>query len=238
MDASQPDIRATAAVRVAVSTGFLEGEIASPLQPRGIIIFAHGSGSSRHSPRNRYVARALEHHGFATLLIDLLTEDEGRVDDRTAHLRFDIELLADRLVAIIDTISRRPDTSSLRIGLFGASTGGGAALAAAAERPNSVGAVVSRGGRPDLAGEALTRVAVPTLLIVGGLDTAVIRMNRDAMMRMRTETALEIVPGATHLFEEPGALEQVAALAAAWFDRHLRPGAAVRAPASRDQEAP
>jgi len=195
------------------------------------VLFAHGSGSSRHSPRNQYVAAVLEQQGFATLLMDLLTEEEERVDSRTAHLRFDIDLLATRLVAIIDWLRGRPQTAALPIGLFGASTGGGAALAAAAARPEAIVAVVSRGGRPDLAGPALPRVTSPTLLIVGGFDTPVIQMNRAAMAHMPGVVRLEIVPGATHLFEEPGTLEQVAMLAARWFTQHLEP--ACRAPALR-----
>jgi dienelactone hydrolase len=210
------------AVRIPIGEGWLEGDLGVPHEPRALVLFAHGSGSSRHSTRNQFVARFLEQQGFATLLIDLLTEREELVDRRTAQLRFDIEMLAGRLVAIIDWLRNRPDTASLPIGLFGASTGGGAALVAAAARPQDVAAVVSRGGRPDLAGAALGRVVAPTLLIVGGLDTPVIQMNRDAMARMSGEVALEIVPGATHLFEEPGTLERVAATAARWFSRYSR----------------
>ena len=224
----QPGVRTTKAVSVPIEHQRLQGDYGSPLEPHGLILFAHGSGSSRHSPRNQYVAGVLEQEGFATLLIDLLTEEEERVDSRTAHLRFDIEMLAGRLVAIIDWLLTRPETASLPIGLFGASTGGGAALVAAAARPREVSAVVSRGGRPDLAGSALPRVTAPTLLIVGGLDTPVIQMNRAAMAEMPGEVALEIVPGATHLFEEPGALERVAVLAARWFTRHLEPAYTAR----------
>ncbi len=208
-------------VRIPVGPRWLHGDFGAPANPRGLVLFAHGSGSSRHSPRNQFVARTLEQRGFATLLIDLLTEDEDIVDQETAHLRFDIGLLADRLVAIIDWLRQRAETATLPIGLFGASTGGGAALVAASMRPHDVAAVVSRGGRPDLAGSALPKVVTPTLLIVGGLDTVVIRMNRDAAARMPGEVTLEIVPGATHLFEESGTLEQVATLAGNWFDRHL-----------------
>ena len=208
-------------VRVPVESFVLHGDLSVPAHPYGIILFAHGSGSSRHSPRNQFVASALQQRGFATLLIDLLTPEEEDIDRRTAHLRFDIGLLARRLVAIMEWMSQRPDTASLPVGLFGASTGGGAALVAAASHPGAVAAVVSRGGRPDLAGPVLSRVTAPTLLIVGGDDTAVIAMNRDAMSRMRGNVVLEIVPGATHLFEEPGALEHVAALAGDWFARHL-----------------
>jgi putative phosphoribosyl transferase len=209
-------------VVVPVADRKLHGDLGLPASAQGIVLFAHGSGSSRHSPRNQYVARALERHRLATLLIDLLTEDEEAIDARTAHLRFDIDMLATRLVGIVDWLRRGAETAALPIGLFGASTGGGAALVAAAARPREIAAVVSRGGRPDLAGPALARVTAPTLLIVGGLDTVVIQMNRDAMARMHGDVVLEIVPGATHLFEEPGALERVAELASGWFSRHLQ----------------
>jgi putative phosphoribosyl transferase len=215
-----PEHTATA-VRVPVGNHWLQGDLGIPVQPHGIVLFAHGSGSSRHSRRNQYVARVLESRGLATLLIDLLTPDEEAVDDRTAEYRFDIEMLAGRLAAIVDWIRQRKETSALPIGLFGASTGGGAALMAAAARPQEIAAVVSRGGRPDLAGAALPHVVAPTLLIVGGLDTPVIQMNRDAMRQMRATVAIEIVPGATHLFEEPGGLERVADLAGSWFRRYL-----------------
>lgn len=208
-------------VEVPTGTVRLEGNLVVPPRARGVVLFAHGSGSSRHSPRNRFVAAALQQAGLATLLIDLLTRDEEIVDARTGHLRFDIGLLAGRLVAATDWLTRQPTTAPLRVGYFGASTGGGAALVAAAERPEAVGAVVSRGGRPDLAGAALARVQAPTLLIVGGRDYPVIEMNREALAQMRCEKELVIVPGATHLFEEPGALEEVARLAADWFTRHL-----------------
>lgn len=211
------------AVRVSAGPVELEGNLGAPSGARGIVLFAHGSGSSRHSPRNRYVARVLREAGLATLLIDLLTPEEGEMDLRTAHLRFDIELLAGRLVGATDWLKENPGTRDLRVGYFGASTGAGAALVAAAGRPRDVGAIVSRGGRPDLAGEALSRVRAPTLLIVGGDDVPVIGMNEEAMARMSAEKRLEIVPGATHLFEEPGALEEVARLAAGWFVRHLLP---------------
>jgi putative phosphoribosyl transferase len=199
----------------------LEGSLEVPAGARGVVLFAHGSGSSRHSPRNRYVAGELRRAGFGTLLIDLLTADEELVDLRTRHLRFDIGLLAERLVGAVDWLGEHTATRGLQVGLFGASTGGGAALVAAAERPDAVGAVVSRGGRPDLAGEALPRVRAPTLLIVGGLDGPVIEMNREALDQLRCEKRLEIVPGASHLFEEPGKLERVAELASDWFLRHL-----------------
>jgi putative phosphoribosyl transferase len=201
------------------------------------VLFAHGSGSSRFSRRNQFVARVLEHQGLATLLIDLLTPDEDALDRRTAHFRFDIPMLATRLVAIVDWLKKRVETAALGIGLFGASTGGGAALRAAAARPRDVAAVVSRGGRPDLAAGALPDVKAPTLLIVGGEDRDVIAMNRDAMPRMRGEVAIEIIPGATHLFEEPGALQRVAELAADFFDRHIRPASGPAPDTSRHHRA-
>jgi putative phosphoribosyl transferase len=209
------------AVRVPAGPVELDGNLGVPEGAQGVVLFAHGSGSGRHSPRNRYVAQALREAGLATLLIDLLTPDEEEVDLRTRHLRFDIGLLAERLASATDWLRENPDTSNLRIGYFGASTGAGAALVAAAERPEAVGAIVSRGGRPDLAGDALPLVKAPTLLIVGGNDVPVIGMNEEAFARMRAEKELKIVPGATHLFEEPGALEEVAQLAAEWFARHL-----------------
>ncbi|MGP8198466.1 MAG: dienelactone hydrolase family protein [Limisphaerales bacterium] len=198
----------------------LEGEWAAPEGARGIVLFAHGSGSSRHSPRNRFVAGALREANLGTLLFDLLTADEEVVDLQTTRLRFDVALLAERLVHAIDWVSHRePD---LPIGLFGASTGAGAALLAAAQRPERVAAVVSRGGRPDLAGTALRQVQSPTLLIVGERDKQVIELNRSALEQLRGEKKMEIVPRATHLFEEPGALEEVARLAREWFAAHLR----------------
>jgi putative phosphoribosyl transferase len=211
-----------AEVRIEAGGAPLAGELVVPARPRGLVLFAHGSGSSRHSPRNRAVAAALqEAAGMATLLIDLLTADEERIDATTGDLRFDIELLAARLAGVLDWLEAREDTGALGTGLFGASTGGGAALVAAADRPERVRAVVSRGGRPDLAGRALARVRAPTLLIVGGHDVPVIGMNRDAMAQMTAPVRLEIVPGASHLFEEPGALGRVAALASEWFARYL-----------------
>ena len=210
-------------VRVSAGPVTLEGSLGIPNSAGGVVLFAHGSGSGRHSPRNRYVARVLREANLATLLIDLLTEDEEEVDLRTTRLRFDIELLARRLVGATDWLVQNPDTEQLRIGYFGASTGAGAALVAAAERPDEVGAIVSRGGRPDLAGDALPLVKAPTLLIVGGNDEPVIGMNEEALARMRAVKRLQIVPGASHLFEEPGALEEVARLATGWFTRHLGP---------------
>jgi putative phosphoribosyl transferase len=216
-------------VRVGTARVTLEGTLAVPDSARGIVLFAHGSGSSRHSPRNRYVAEVLREGGLATLLVDLLTASEEVVDLSTRQHRFDINLLAERLAGTIDWLGQQPDTQTLRVGLFGASTGGGAALVAAAERPDAVGAVVSRGGRPDLAGEALPMVRAPTLLIVGGRDEPVIEMNEQAMARMQAEVRLEIVSDATHLFEEPGTLEEVARLARDWFLRHLPTEATARA---------
>ena len=209
------------AVQVTGGPVVLEGNLGVPEGARGVVLFAHGSGSGRYSPRNCYVAGTLREAGLATLLVDLLTSEEEELDLRTRQLRFDIGLLAERLVGATDWIAQNPDTRNLPVGYFGASTGAGAALAAAAERPEKVGAVVSRGGRPDLAGDSLSRVQAPTLLIVGGNDIPVIGMNREAMEQMHVEKELEIVPGATHLFEEPGALEEVARLAAEWFVHHL-----------------
>jgi len=208
-------------VTVPVGDVALEGDLSVPRGARGVVLFAHGSGSSRHSPRNRYVAEALQEAGLATLLIDLLTPEEEAIDLRTQHLRFDIGLLAERLIGATDWLTQTPDSRDLKIGCFGASTGAAAALVAAAERPEVVGAVVSRGGRPDLAGAALTRVRPPTLLIVGGRDPAVIELNREALAMLRGEKQLVIVPGATHLFEESGALEKVAELAREWLGRYL-----------------
>lgn len=208
-------------VRVPIGQHALPGDMTIPIGATGLVVFAHGSGSSRHSPRNQFVARSLEGAGLATLLTDLLTPEEEARDHHTAELRFDIGLLAQRLVAILDWLGAQPATSRLSVGLFGASTGGGAALVAAADRPDRVAAVVSRGGRPDLAGAALPRVAAPTLLIVGGHDEPVIEMNKSAMRHMRAPVTLKIVPGATHLFEEPGTLEEVAALAGQWFSEYL-----------------
>lgn len=210
---------------VAIQAGGVEldGDLAIPEGARGIVLFAHGSGSSRHSSRNRFVAEALRSGGLATLLFDLLTPREEQVDLRTRQIRFDIGLLADRLIGAMAWLDTQDDTRGLSVGLFGASTGGGAALVAAARRPDRVSAVVSRGGRPDLAGEDLPLVRAPTLLIVGGNDSVVIDLNEQAMARMSAPVDLAIIPGATHLFEESGALEQVAGLARAWFARHLHP---------------
>ncbi|MEU3660267.1 dienelactone hydrolase family protein [Streptomyces sp. NPDC032940] len=202
----------------------LHGDLSVPAGARGVVLFAHGSGSSRHSPRNRAVAAGLRAAGFGTLLLDLLTEDEEREDEVTAWLRFDIPLLARRLVDAVDWLGRRPDTAASPVGLFGASTGAAAALIAAAERPRSVYAVVSRGGRPDLAGDALPLVAAPVLLVVGGGDETVLGLNREAARRLAPSHRIHVVPGATHLFPEPGALEEVTEVAAAWFRDHLNAG--------------
>ncbi len=208
-------------VRVRVGDRLIEGSLSTPENARGIVLFAHGSGSSRFSPRNRHVASVLQRGGLATLLVDLLTQDEEEVDLRTAHLRFDIPMLAERVAGATDWLIRDERTAAMRIGYFGASTGAAAALVAAARRPDAVAAVVSRGGRPDLAGGALKSVRAPTLLLVGSEDGHVIRLNRDAFGQMSCERRLEIIPGAGHLFEEPGTLDKVAALARDWFQLHL-----------------
>ena len=207
-------------VKVYAAGVTLEGNLIVSPGATGIVLFAHGSGSSRFSSRNRYVAEVLRVGGLGTLLLDLLTPEEELVDTRTAHLRFDIELLAERLVGTTDWLSRQ--MPKLKVGLFGASTGGGAALVAAARVPERIYAVVSRGGRPDLAAGALPKVQAPTLLIVGGNDTPVIAMNQEAYDRMTCVRRLEIIPGASHLFEEPGTLEQVARMARDWFLQYLK----------------
>ena len=199
----------------------LEGNLSVPEGATGVVLFAHGSGSSRHSRRNRYVARLLNEAGLATLLMDLLTAEEERIDAVTGHLRFDIGFLAGRLVSATGWLMAQPATRELPIGYFGASTGGGAALVAAAQKPDDVGAVVSRGGRPDLAGEALAHVQAPTLLLVGGNDYPVIPLNQSAFAQLHCLKKLVVVPGATHLFEEPGTLEEVARLARDWFLDYL-----------------
>ena len=209
-------------VSVRAGDATLEGALVVPDGARGVVLFAHGSGSSRHSPRNVHVADELQAGGLGTLLLDLLTPTEEHVDLVTRELRFDIVLLAERLVGAIEWLSNQETTRTLPLGLFGASTGAAGALVAAARRPDRVGAVVSRGGRPDLAGADLPSVKAPTLLIVGGNDPVVIDLNRRAMARMTAPLQLEIIPRATHLFEEPGTLEQVARLARDWFVRHLR----------------
>ncbi len=208
-------------ISVTAGSVTLKGNLGVPEGAKGVVLFAHGSGSSRHSPRNRYVAQVLRQRQLATLLIDLLTQSEEAIDRRTRHLRFDIGLLAPRLIDATEWLNQHPATRNLKVGYFGASTGSAAALVAAAERPEAVSAIVSRGGRPDLAGSALSRVRAPTLLIVGGNDIPVIGMNQEALAQLRTEKQLEIIPGATHLFEEPGGLEKVAELASQWFNRYL-----------------
>jgi putative phosphoribosyl transferase len=210
----------------------LHGTLTVPPHQAGLVLFAHGSGSSRFSPRNGYVAEVLHRAGLGTMLFDLLTAEEEHRDEQTMHLRFDIALLAERLLGATDWVATHPELRETPIGYFGASTGAAAALVAASRRPNRVAAIVSRGGRPDLARGSWSQVRAPTLLIVGGRDTPVIGMNEDAMARMlHAEVKLEIVPGATHLFEEPGALDRVAQLASDWFVRHLAPVAAPAHPA-------
>jgi putative phosphoribosyl transferase len=225
-------------VTIAAGPVALEGVIDIPQGARGIALFAHGSGSSRHSPRNRYVARALNEGGIATLLLDLLTAEEEEEDRGGARLRFDIPLLAQRVADVTDWLFQFPETRRLRIGYFGASTGAAAALVAAAQRPDAVAAIVSRGGRPDLAGPDLAQVRAPTLLIVGGHDYQVIAMNEDALQQLHVERRLAIVPGATHLFEEPGALEEVARLARDWFAHYLAAPAPGHLPATHPTDQP
>lgn len=210
-----------AEVRILAGNVMLMGELALPKDTKGIVLFVHGSGSSRHSVRNQYVASVLQSAGIGTLLFDLLTEDEEAVDSHTGHLRFDIGLLAERLIHVTHWIQGNPSTQYLKIGYFGASTGGAAALVAAAVLGRQISTIVSRGGRPDLAGEALPEVKSPTLLIVGGFDTTVIQLNRQAFAQLQCEKTLEIVPAASHLFEEPGKLEEVAKFSADWFAQHL-----------------
>ena len=208
-------------VHIQAGRATLAGNLDIPDDAIALVLFAHGSGSSRHSPRNQFVARTLNNAGLATLLFDLLTPEEELIDARTAELRFDINLLAERLVHATKWAKQQKETRDLRIGYFGSSTGGAAALVAAADLPDEVGAVVSRGGRPDLAAGALPKVKAPTLLIVGGEDHVVIDMNERSRAQMRCEVKIEIVPGATHLFEEPGTLERVAQLASDWFVRRI-----------------
>jgi putative phosphoribosyl transferase len=208
-------------IAIAAAGARLLGDLTVPRDARGLVVFAHGSGSSRLSPRNRAVAQVLADAGLATLLMDLLTVEEEAVDRRTRELRFDVALLGRRVVATVDALASDPAVGDLHVGCFGASTGAAAALIAAADRPERVRAVVSRGGRPDLAGDALRRVTAPTLLIVGERDPVVIGLNREAQALLAGPSRLEVVPGATHLFEEPDALERVAGLARAWFLRHL-----------------
>ncbi len=204
-------------LRIPTPGAVLNADLVIPVDARGIVLFAHGSGSSRHSHRNQFVARISQESSFGTLLMDLLTTEEEHLDNKTRELRFDIELLANRLIAAVDWTANQPSMKHFPIGLFGASTGAAAALVAAAKRPDLVRSVVSRGGRPDLAGEALKKVKAPTMLIVGGYDDAVLVLNEQAKKEMTGEVSVKVVPRATHLFEEPGALAQVADFAAAWF---------------------
>ncbi|HEX4708731.1 MAG TPA: alpha/beta fold hydrolase [Candidatus Udaeobacter sp.] len=208
-------------VQIQVGRAVLSGILTLPEKAAAVVLFAHGSGSSRHSPRNQFVARTLNDAGLATLLFDLLTQDEEAIDIRSREHRFNIGFLAERLVHATRWAKQQDQTRDLRVGYFGSSTGGGAALVAAAELPEDIGAVVSRGGRPDLAADALSKVQVPALLIVGGKDDIVIELNEMARDQMRCQVKLEIVPGATHLFEEPGALGKVARLASDWFVKHI-----------------
>lgn len=211
-----------AAVQIKAGRVLIEGDLTIPAKAAGLVLFAHGSGSSRFSKRNRFVARVLQGGGYATLLLDLLTNDEEAIDDETREYRFDVDRLGHRVVSAIDWAASDPQVARLPVACFGASTGAAAALIAAAEQPELVRAVISRGGRPDLAGFALPKVQAPTLLIVGGNDEPVIALNRAAMRRMRAPVQIEIVPGATHLFEEPGALESVSRLALKWCTTHLK----------------
>ncbi len=224
-------------IRIPADNVMLDADLAVPEPAAAVVLFAHGSGSSRHSPRNRFVARELQRSGLATVLADLLTLPEEQLDARTGRLRFDIGLLARRVTAITDWLAEHQPTAGVPVGLFGASTGAAAALVAAAARPGPVAAVVCRGGRPDLADGYLRLVRQPTLLIVGALDTVVIELNRKAMQELSGEARLEIVAGASHLFEEPGALEQVARLAQGWFTQHLKPGSRERHPGGTSSSA-
>jgi pimeloyl-ACP methyl ester carboxylesterase len=208
-------------VRFNVGGIFIDADIAVPDAPSGLVLFVHGSGSSRHSPRNQFVAEQLRTEGLGTVLMDLLTPSEERADQFSGHLRFDIPFLARRVTAVVEELRRQ---TRLPFGLFGASTGAAAALVVAAGRGKEIAAIVSRGGRPDLAGDALSKVVSPTLFVVGGEDKDVLALNRDAMARMAAEARLDVVPGASHLFHEPGALEAVAHLAAEWFTRHFTRG--------------
>ncbi|MBO0826638.1 MAG: alpha/beta fold hydrolase [Streptosporangiales bacterium] len=215
-------------VRLDLGAVLLEGRLVVPYEAAGVVVFAHGSGSGRHSPRNRHVADALHRRGLGTVLMDLLTGDEERHDALTRELRFDVALLAGRLAGVVDLLAAREETADRPVGLFGASTGAAAAVVAAAERPARVGAVVSRGGRVDLAADAFDRLRAPLLLVVGGDDRTVLDLNRSAMRDVPGVVDLSVVPGATHLFEEPGTLDEVARLAGDWFTRHL--GAAPATP--------
>jgi putative phosphoribosyl transferase len=219
--ASKSKTRIMSEVQIQAGRAVLPGDLRIPKRAAALVLFAHGSGSSRHSPRNQFVARTLNEAGLGTLLFDLLTQEEEAIDMQTREHRFNIHLLGERLVHATKWAKQQEPTSNLRTGYFGSSTGGAAALVAAVDAPQDVGAVVSRGGRPDLADQALPKVQAPTLLIVGGNDDIVIELNEQARDRMRCEVKLEIIPGATHLFEEPGTLEKVAKLAADWFVKHI-----------------
>ena len=210
-------------VHISLPGATLEGALTLPEEPKGVVVFAHGSGSSRHSPRNQYAAEVLQHAGLGTLLMDLLTHDEDAIDQFTRQFRFDISLLSDRLTGATDWLAQQPETGGLGVGIFGASTGAAGALRTAAARPSVVRAVVSRGGRPDLAGNALRDVQAPTLLIVGGDDVQVIPLNDEARQQLPAVAELALVPGASHLFEEPGTLATAAGLARDWFLRYLPP---------------
>jgi putative phosphoribosyl transferase len=212
-------------VEIPIGNERLEGELIVPVGAAGVVLFAHGSGSSRHSPRNQRVAQVIRYGGNGTLLFDLLSREEEAIDLNTRHLRFDINLLSARLADATRWIMSEPEVGDLKIGYFGASTGAAAALVAAAELGTDISAVVSRGGRPDLAGDALLDVTAPTFLIVGERDEPVIEMNEEALARLRCEKKLQVIPGATHLFEEPGTLDKVAQLAADWFRQYLQPHA-------------
>jgi putative phosphoribosyl transferase len=225
------------AIRIPVALVAVDGDLRVPHEAGGVVIFAHGSGSSRFSKRNRDVAAYLEEHGFATLLLDLLTRDEDAIDQHTREFRFDIGRLSQRVVAAVDWVDRIPEIAGMPVCCFGASTGAAAALAAAAVRPERVQAVVSRGGRPDLANDALPLVQAPTLLIVGGLDTEVLELNHQAMRRMTAPTQIAVVRGASHLFEEAGALDEVCRLAADWCEQHLRAPKSGDAPARQEPQA-
>jgi len=221
MNPTTPQQGDTRLIEIASGPLNLQGDLKVPQLARGVVLFAHGSGSGRHSPRNQYVAEIFNQAGLATLLLDLLTPDEEEAERSTRHLRFNINMLGERLIHATGWLAQSPLTRNLKIGYFGASTGAAAALVAAADRPKAIRAIVSRGGRPDLAGPTLPKVQAPTLLIVGGQDQPVIKMNQDALNQLQAVKKLEIVPGATHLFEEPGALEAVAQMAQQWFEQYL-----------------
>lgn len=221
-DLTGVDLTGDTFVEIPVGDVILEGNLRIPSGAAGLVVFAHGSGSSRHSPRNRYVAEYLNDRGIGTLLIDLLSAEEEAIDVRTRHLRFDIDMLADRLTGIVRWVAAQTELNELRIGYFGSSTGSGAALLATARQPDRIAAIVSRGGRPDLADRVLDKIEVPVRLVVGGNDPQVLSLNEQSLRRLNDRSLLDVVPGATHLFEEPGALDRVCELAAEWFGKHLR----------------